>query len=84
MKLNCRPGDLAAIVRARFDPSQLGKIVTVIEWDPQTMGWIVEPPIVTDGSKWAAVCDSALRPIRPDEGDDETLDWAGKPEKVTA
>lgn len=23
-------------------------------------------------------------PIRPDEGDDETLTWAGKPEKVTA
>lgn len=28
--------------------------------------------------------DSALRPIRDGEGDDETLAWAKKPEKVTA
>lgn len=32
-----------------------------------------------------AVCpDSKLHPIRPGEGSDETLTWAGKPEGVTA
>lgn len=33
---------------------------------------------------YATVRDVALRPIRPDEGDDETLAWAGKPEGVAA
>lgn len=34
--------------------------------------------------EYATVFDKYLRPIRPSEGEDETLTWAGKPEKVTA
>jgi hypothetical protein len=34
------------------------------------------------GNAW--VDDRELRPIRDNDGDDETLTWAGKPEHVTA
>jgi hypothetical protein len=34
----------------------------------------------TEGIAW----DGALRPIRDSDGDDETLVWAGKPERVPA
>jgi hypothetical protein len=33
-------------------------------------------------SHWAACDDKWLRPIKGEEGDDETLDWAGKPSQV--
>lgn len=32
-------------------------------------------------SKFAVYSDSSLRPIRGGEGEDETLTWAGKPQK---
>lgn len=67
--MNCKPGDLAVVVRARFDPSHLGKIVSVVEWDDEAGGWKVDPPIMTAGIPWRAVADHALRPIR-DPGDD--------------
>lgn len=33
---------------------------------------------------YAVVGDRWLRPIRPEEGEDESLTWAGKPEQVSA
>lgn len=84
--MNCRPGDLAVVVKAKLDPNQLGKIVTVLEWDTLFLGWKVSPPIITDGSPWMAVADHALRPIR-DPGDDavdEVIQRIGTPHKETA
>lgn len=40
-----------------------------------TCGVLFEAPVAFDNE---------LRPIRPDDSDDETLTWAGKPEKATA
>lgn len=89
MKLNCRPGDLAIVVVGENS----GKLVDVIQEHP-IWGrgvWRVVPHSnvsSTFGHSKAGApigCDDyRLRPIRPDEGDDETLTWAGKPEKVTA
>lgn len=49
-------------------------------WLVEFRGDVVDPK---DGMRWAAY-DACLRPIEPGEGEDETLTWAGKPEKVTA
>lgn len=50
--------------------------------------WRFEEPIliVIDGRKYSAdgMADDALRPIRDNDGEDETLTWAGKPHKETA
>lgn len=35
-------------------------------------------------TKFAAIQDRHLRPIRDQDGEDETLTWAGKPSEVTA
>lgn len=40
-----------------------------------TGGLVLELPVAQD---------SGLRPLRANGGEDETLDWAGKPEGVTA
>ncbi len=57
-------------------------------------GWLVEKasgffdaPLERGGrrrTKHGVLEDKWLRPIRPGEGDDETLTWAGKPEGVSA
>lgn len=56
--------------------------------------WVIEfhgdTPAFCDGlaspriTRYAVGLDSKLRPLRPRTGDDETLTWAGKPEKVSA
>ncbi len=75
--MNCKPGDLAVVVRSIYDPAQIGKIVRVVEWCAYTEGWIVSPCILF----YASVHDECLRPIR-DPGDDavdETLQWLPAP-----
>jgi hypothetical protein len=72
--MNCKPGDLAVVVRAFSDPTQLGKMVRVVEWDGGVGGLTVEPPIITNGRPWRSVDDCALRPIRPDETPEESQD----------
>lgn len=111
MKLNCKPGDLAVIIReGRGRDDLCGRIVEVIKAaskdrfelpdgfmqgpsEDSRPRWVCRFPnkvrvdIDIGGSRmaeYATAPDSALRPIRPEEGDDETLTWAGKPEKVTA
>lgn len=87
--LNCKEGELAVWVKpSNYDCEQhyLGRIVRVRKaniFDLQTgeVCWSYESPF------WRCACgnlslglpDDKLRPIRPDEGDDETLEWAGKP-----
>lgn len=89
--MNCKLGDLAVIVRS-FAGND-GKIVRCIRFaglisytDGTTEpSWYVDCDLKgQDGSPNPLVSDYQLRPIRPNEGDDETLTWAGKPEGVTA
>lgn len=93
MKLNCKPGDLAVIVRAQVLNQNIGAIVEVVEflggpestWRVRTLhpmqrrdGRIVE----TGGL--GRVRDGSLRPIRDNPGEDETLQWLEVPRKVAA
>ena len=84
MKLNCKPGDLAVLIRSRKDPSHIGKILTVVAWCALTEGWIVDPPLTSGPISWRSVDDKFLRPIRDGNGEDETFEWAGTPDEVTA
>lgn len=89
--MNCKPGDLAVMTASDF-PRNVGALFRVIgtyRCDPGD--WYVEALSACDGSLgpispgdkvWAT--DSCLRPIRDNDGEDETLQWAGKPERVTA
>ena len=81
--MNCKPGDLAVVVRARMDPSKIGKIVEVICWHSRAKGWVVEPPLCVGGWEFPAVHDDCLQPIRNpgDDAIDETLAWLPVPSK---
>lgn len=88
MKLNCRPGDLAVVVKT-LNGEQVGRVVrcvTVVGDVFFTSGlrataWVTNPPLIgTTGM--ATVCpDPWLRPIRDQPGEDETLTWAPVPHK---
>lgn len=91
MKLNCKPGDLAVIVRSLHRPNCLGKVVKCVRFDPGPKGepaWRIDravgPVLMVDGigrrGDWWY--DKCLRPIRDNDGEDETLQWA--PRKVEA
>lgn len=93
MTLNCKPGDLARVIS---EPETVlvgvaDKIVRVTSIRGFTINgtalWHYE------GHRLVCACgccrqidgigDNLLRPIRGQEGDDETLVWAGKPADVT-
>lgn len=94
MKLNCKTGDLAIVVRG---PMNLGRVVTIIapatrlEVEMALRGpfvhssqiWRIDAPLLWGapfGDTYAAYApDECLRPIRPGEGEDEMLRIAGLP-----
>lgn len=94
--MNCKPNDLAVIVCNDYPENigRFVRVVCRAVGDDfafyEGEEWECEPatPLLAlneDGSKsWVieAVCmfDMQLRPIRPNDGEDETLQWAGKPE----
>lgn len=93
--MNCKPGDLAICVR---NCRQQGKIATCIRLasvyeisryrltnkDNLTL-WIVDRDFSYEGGVIAPIiADEFLRPIRDQDGEDETLTWAGKPNKEHA
>lgn len=93
--MNCKPGDLAVFVRS--SAGNEGKIVRVVRLhnkqatrEPdevlrQGIVWLIEPKVPSwAGTLSDAAHDSNLRPIRPNDGEDETLTWAGKPESINA
>jgi hypothetical protein len=96
--MNCKPGDLAVVVPPYADRSLLGCFVSVVRIAPpkpfHSRGGVLYDPGMPGGPGWivdatgpnfpAAVADSCLRPIRDNDGEDETLTWAGKPETITA
>lgn len=95
--MNCKKGDLAV---TRGTGRNSGRLVQCVEfmgrhrfgdgrideatWQCDTLGQVL---FDRGGAPWTGLVfieDRYLRPIRGTEGDDETLTWAGKPEKVTA
>ena len=89
--MNCKPGDLAFIIRAKHSEN-IGKIVRVVEPSPYPMkrpAWTVE--FERDGfgithlsrieskGKFVVICDDCLRPIRP-----EPETQPAPPQEVTA
>lgn len=84
--MNCKPGDLAIIVQSKAGNE--GKVVRIVKFVGQIHGWAgndrweidQEIPSWPDGSSNTAQ-DKNLRPLRDDEGDDETLQWAPVPVK---
>lgn len=92
--MNCKKGDMAIVVKSVCGNE--GKIVTCLEliddiqWikgdlpDGVEPGWIIDTELIAyDGSKSNFIKDSALRPIRDQPGEDETLTWAPVPHKET-
>jgi hypothetical protein len=97
--MNCKPGDLAIVVGGNglgYDPLKMrGRIVRCIrllgadelgdEYDEADPTWEVDIEVIDpDSGLQVGIEDDFLRPIRPDDGEDETLTWAGKPEIINA
>jgi hypothetical protein len=90
--MNCKPGDLAiAISSCPTKKHNVGALLRVISLSKRPGKWNVEllQDCVIDGFVYRAgsICyasDSRLRPIRDNDGEDETLQWAGKPESINA
>jgi hypothetical protein len=91
MKLNCKPGDLAVIIKGGLSDRNVGKLVTVIGPTDKIGEWMVrcDRPMnvaiggIAAGEKFVGpIADSRLRPIRPqdDDAQDETLIWLGVPQ----
>jgi hypothetical protein len=95
--MNCKPGDLAMVVRA-INARNLGKIVQVVSFVPALKwrtpngyriagGWRLDAPTQGwDGGWNGLIPDDCLRPIRDpgDDAADETLDWKQVPSKEVA
>jgi hypothetical protein len=90
-EMNCKPGDLAIVVRCPDEAYEIGKIVTCLRREDflGVPAWRIDPPLrtVTKGD-WMVegswIEDACLRPIRDNPGKDETLDWCPVPTKETA
>jgi hypothetical protein len=94
--MNCKPGDLAMVVRSVANNN--GKIVRCVRIEGEysffgpaptftSIAWFVEPAIPAhDGTLTHCVPDAKLRPIRDpgDDAQDESFRWAPAPEKVLA
>lgn len=87
--MNCKPGDLAVVVRSVS--GNLGKVVRVrvmindVEFidGSKLRCWTFEGPTMFGslGRLVTVIPDECLRPLRDNPGQDETLTWAGLPNK---
>lgn len=86
--MNCKPGDLAIVIKS--EQGNLGKIVRCIEylpgfkWKDMTYGaWVVDGNLTNIDPKGVnRIPDNWLKPLRDSDGEDETITWAGKPERI--
>lgn len=76
--MNCKPGDLAIVVRSRGGVN-LGRIVKCVRpvkyWFIDSFErecWITEPMLTNVEGKMVPCPDACLRPIRPGDLEDET------------
>jgi hypothetical protein len=85
-EVNCKPGDLAIVVRCAVDKAVIGQIVKtkqlLLNWREPV--WVLEEPLRSKATGFdnRKIADSCLRPIRDNDKEDETLTWA--PRKETA
>ena len=89
MSLNCKQGDLVVMVRS--SNGNEGKVFTVLRFIGAVDGfdgsdyWETDLELPTRlGGSFAVARDSYLRPIRPSNGQDETLSWIDVPNKEFA
>lgn len=88
MKLNCKPGDLAIVVKSMAGNE--GKIVRVLKfrgidvWHHGNDLWETDTTAPGTIAKSNLFRDEWLRPLRDSKEPDETLTWAGKPQEVKA
>ena len=86
--MNCKQGDLAVIVRSYAGNE--GKIVQCLEFVMFEFvqgiypSWITAPTISDIYGRDCPVPDAHLRPIRDQDGQDETLTWLDVPSKEIA
>lgn len=82
--MNCKPGDLAIVLSSARIPALTGCPVTVTRLDDDFPdSWQTDPKKYDprDGA-WVVFRDVDLRPLRDNDGEDETLTWAGKPSDI--
>lgn len=98
--MNCKPGDLAVIVRPWSREQDIGRPVTVVRMGApgstvQMRGGLFSTAVgplksqswLCDASGPGFPCfiaDECLRPIRDQAGEDESLQWARVPHKEVA
>lgn len=78
--MNVKPGDLAVVVMG-VPERNIGKILRVqrlCAWATVQQG----TPVWDCDDPDCVYADAALRPIRDQDGEDETLTWAGKPSDI--
>jgi len=87
--MNCKQGDLAIVVRSCAGNE--GKIVRCLRFIGKVKGfagdnrWETDTPLITNkGNYSATVKDAWVRPILDQDGEDEMLRLAGKPEGIAA
>ena len=69
--MNCKPGDLAVIVRGRALAAYIGQVVQCVSLFNEFL-WRIDRSL--DGDEhWVLVPDSCLKPLRDQPGADETL-----------
>lgn len=94
MKLNCKPGDLAVIFKGMRNVGRLVECLALTEAPSESsylgsLGWAVrtldgEPIRWTFSYFGEFAPDDHLKPIRDNDGEDETLQWLEVPRKVEA
>jgi hypothetical protein len=89
--MNCKQGDLAVKVRrsSELDTIPIGAVVRCVKYesgphwltDEMIVGWTVEyrDSIESPEGNYWHVDDASLRPIRDNDGQDETLTWKALP-----
>lgn len=87
--MNCKPGDLAVIVRSLDSPEAIGSLVKCVSFlsGLRNPSWQLDRKVADDKLRdgklirgdWFA--DKCLRPIRDQDGEDEMIRIAGKPNK---
>lgn len=86
--MRCKVGDLAVIVGGLF-PENIGRMVDVLSWDADEDMWLAKAvgsirgiclgKVVEKSNAYVCADDRHLRPIRPGDGQDETLAWKPVP-----
>jgi hypothetical protein len=93
--MNCKPGDLAVIIWTKAYPENIGALVRVVrespngpnpvhgfQWSCEALHPVRSSRGVMQPGQEGAMPDKFLRPIRDNDGEDETLTWAAKPQEV--